>query len=420
MEIHLAKHNNFENSDSEDPCEGSSETKQLSIASIFQSRAEHDIRALLEQNILRWVVSDDVVFTAIESPMFQQIFKDLPDAPLPFFSRTVVCCIDADFDRCRIQLIDELARTCSTIALSLDVWTSKNQKAILGVIGHCVSTGFKHQERVLEFSELAGSHSRENMAEPLQKMLIEPHFEDKLLTITADNASNNETLASELYLNPLEDCNSENYMVPGKGRLRFQGIDSYIRCLARVLNLMVRDILSGMKCGDHKPAIEACDLLQGNKKIRRQSALARIRIMARWILRTPQRRQQWKVTCQANGLNDKFIEYDVETRWNSTYRMIKGALQAKTQIRKWIEHQTQFPSFSADDWLQLQQLEMTLSKFDEFTQLVSRRQTQISLAIHIYSELNDMLEDAASAQGGFSGLSSVITSAVSAGMKEYK
>jgi hypothetical protein len=209
MKTHLAKHNIFEKSDPEDPCEGSSETKQLSIASIFQSRAEGDIRALLEQNILRWVVTDDVAFTAIESPAFQQIFKDLPDAPLPLSSRTVVRRIDADFDHCRIRLIDELARTCSTIALSLHVWTSKNHKAILGVIGHWVSTDFKYQERVLEFSELAGSHSGENMAETLQKMLVELRIEGKLLTITADNASSNETLASVLYFNLLEEYNSE-------------------------------------------------------------------------------------------------------------------------------------------------------------------------------------------------------------------
>jgi hypothetical protein len=126
------------------------------------------------------------------------------------------------------------------------------------------------------------------------------------------------------------------------------------------------------------------------------------------------------VICQSNGLKDKFIEYDVETRWNSTYRMIQDAFQAKAQIKKWIEHQNQFPPFSPDDWLQLQQLEMILSKFDEFTQLVSRRQSQISLAIPIYYELHDMLEDASSAQGDFLGLSSDIASAVSAGMKKYK
>ena len=112
------------------------------------------------------------------------------------------------------------------------------------------------------------------MAETLQKMLVELRIEEKLLTITANNASNNETLASELYFNLLEECNLESSKVPSKGRLRFQGINSYIRCLAHVLNLIVRDILSGMKCGDYKSAIKACDLLQGNKKIGRQSTLA--------------------------------------------------------------------------------------------------------------------------------------------------
>ncbi|KAJ5982209.1 hypothetical protein N7451_012309 [Penicillium sp. IBT 35674x] len=250
------------------------------------------------------------------------------------------------------------------------------------------------------------------MAELLQSMLSELQLEDKLLTITADNASNNVTLASELYFNLAEKYTSDGFDPSCSGRLRFLGIDSYIRCLAHVLNLIVSDILSAMKSGDHRSAAEACDLLQDNPKMGQHSALARLRIMALWISRTPQRRQQWKV--------DKFIEYDVETRWNSTYRMIQDAFHARPQIKKWIEHQNQFPPFLSEDWPQLQQLELILSKFDEFTLLVSRRQSQISLAIPIYYELHDMLEDAASAQGEFSDISSDIAAAVSAGMKKYK
>ncbi|KAL3262695.1 hypothetical protein ABHI18_002508 [Aspergillus niger] len=377
MKSHLAKHNLFEKLGSDHPTENSSVIKQHSIASMFQSRTESDVQA-------------------VESPAILQIFKDLPNAPLPFSSRTLVRRIDADFDHHRIELINELTRTCSTIALSLDVWTSKNHKAILGVIGHWLTPDFRYRERVLEFNEPCGSHSGKNMAEVLQKTLEELQIEEKLLTITADNASNNETLLSELYFNVAEKHSSQESTVSGQRRLRFQGVDSYIRCLAHVLNLIE------------------------NEKIGRHSALARLRIMALWILRTPQRRQQWKVTCQTHGLNDKFIEYDVETRWNSTYRMIQDALQAKVQVRKWIEHQNQFPPFSADDWLQLHQLHMVLSKFDEFTQLASRQQSQISLAIPIYYELHDMLEDAASAQGDFAGLSSDITSAISTGMRKYK
>lgn len=421
MKAHLAKHNISEKVGERDRDRESCTTKQPSITSIFRNRVEQDVRDLLERNILRWIVRDDIAFTAIESPAFQQIFTDLPDVPLPFSSsRTIARRIDSDFNQCRAQLIDELVKTCSTIALSLDVWTSKNHKSILGVIGHWLTPTFEYRERVLEFSEITGSHSGENMAELLQNMLSELQLEDKLLTITADNASNNEALASELYFNLSETYPSDSLDPSCSGHLRFLGIDSYIRCLAHVLNLIVSDILSAKKSGDHRSAAEACNLLQENKNMGQHSALARLRIMALWISRTPQRQQQWKVVCQSNGLKDKLIEYDVETRWNATYRMIQDAFQARPQIKKWIELQNQFPPFSSEDWSQLQQLELILSKFDEFTQLVSRRQSQISLAIPIYYELHDMLEDAASRKGEFAGITSDIAAAIYVGMRKYK
>lgn len=168
-----------------------------------------------------------MAFTAIESPAFQQIFKDLPNVPLPFTSsRTVVRRIDSDFDHCRVQLNAELAQTCSTIAFSMDAWTSKNHKAILGVIDHWLTPNFEYQERVLVFSELAESHSGENMAELLQKLLAELHIEQKLLSITADNASHNDTFMSELYFNLTEKYNPENSSSSKNGHLHFQGADS--------------------------------------------------------------------------------------------------------------------------------------------------------------------------------------------------
>lgn len=62
---------------------------------------------------------------------------------------------------------------CSTIALSLDIWTSKNYKAILGVIGHWLTPTFNYQEQVLEFTKLSRPYSGEIMAEVVQSMLSE-------------------------------------------------------------------------------------------------------------------------------------------------------------------------------------------------------------------------------------------------------
>ncbi|KAL4866175.1 hypothetical protein BDV12DRAFT_187590 [Aspergillus spectabilis] len=195
---------------------------------MFQSKAEHNTEDLLGQNILCWIVTNDVAFI----------------------------------------LKNELSQTCSTITLSLDVCTSKNHKSILGV----------YQECVLDFSKLVGSHSGENMAE-------------MLYNIIADNVSNNDTLMSELYFNLTENQNSERAGSLTKGHLRFQDVDSYICCLAHVLNRIMSDVLSALKSGGHAVTMKACALLQENKEIRQYSALARLRNMVLWIFRTPQQQQ---------------------------------------------------------------------------------------------------------------------------------
>ncbi|KAJ5085382.1 hypothetical protein N7532_003037 [Penicillium argentinense] len=420
MMFHLSKHGIIlsgpENSSEDDR----SSIKQPSVSSFFQKRTEEQRAKVLEQNLVRWVVIDDMAFDAIESPPFQQIFQDL-GVSLPFASRmTMARRIDRDFDNCREQLIEELEQTCQTISLSLDAWTSKNSKAMFGVVGHWLTVDFQYRERVLEFTELHGIHSGENMAEILQTLLTELRIEHKLLAITADNATSNERLLSELYLNLTEKFQAMYGAVSAARALRFQGVDSYIRCTAHVLNLIVSDILVMLQAGDHASANAACDLMQENKEIGPQSPLARLRIMALWIARTPQRKQQWKIICQSNGLKDKFIEYDVDTRWNSTHRMLRDALNAKQQIKKWIHHQLDFPPFSAEDWDRLQQIEGFLARFEEFTLTVSKRQPQITLAIPIYYELHDLLHDAASREGEFSDLHLEISAAAAAGLKKFQ
>jgi hypothetical protein len=52
---------------------------------------------------------------------------------------------------------------------------------------------------VLEFTELQGTHSGENLANAVENMLVELNLEHKLISITGDNAGNNEAMASELY-----------------------------------------------------------------------------------------------------------------------------------------------------------------------------------------------------------------------------
>ncbi|KAK9327500.1 hypothetical protein V1520DRAFT_263328, partial [Lipomyces starkeyi] len=135
-----------------------------------------------------------------------------------------------------------------------------------------------------------------------------------------------------------------------------------------------------------------CDQIRDGKPIGPHSALSRLRILSTWILRSPQRREGWKSLCSVNGLNDKYIEYDVDTRWNSTYRMLQGGIAAKEQIRCYLNAVRLLPPFTASDWEQLEQIATVLEKFDEFTNLVSSKGLSISLSIGMYYELQDLLD----------------------------
>lgn len=413
MRLHLSKHSIY-SPDTASP-EASKKPKST-ILNLLGAKEKENLthQQLLEKNILRWIVTEKQAFTTIESPDFQQIFHDIPGISLPFTSRhTVRQRLIENFNVQRLQLKEELSITCKTIALSLDIWTSKNHLPILGIIGHWLTEDFEYQEKVLEFTELCGTHSGENLAAAVETLLEELGLEHKLITITGDNASNNETMVSELFHNLQENLNSAPL---------FQGLDSYVRCLAHILNLIVKDIFRALKSGNTEEAHTACDCLRDGIPwpSATQGALAKLRIFALWIDRSPQRRKKWTDICQIANLPGKFIEYDVDTRWNSTFRMLSDGLHAKCQINKFLEWQKDFPPFTTKDWNRLAQIYDVLLKFNEFTLFVSKKKPQISLTVPIYYELHDLLNEASERKGRFSGLDEDIALAIKEGMKKYK
>ncbi|KAK9350097.1 ribonuclease H-like domain-containing protein, partial [Lipomyces doorenjongii] len=167
-----------------------------------------------------------------------------------------------------------------------------------------------------------------------------------------------------------------------------------------------------------------CDSLSNREacSFEDQSALARLRILALWIDRSPQRRQKWKEMCKFLDLPDKFIEYDVDTRWNSTFRMLSDGLKARTQINKFLQLQSDLPMpcFSGSDWARLQQIHDILSKFNELTLFISNRKPQISLTVPMYYELHELLEDASERSGKFSAIDKDNADAVKNGLRKYR
>ena len=118
---------------------------------------------------------------------------------MPFTLRnTLTSQIAAQFELDCQQLVKELATSCQTIAVSLDGWMSNNDISILGVIGHWLTEDFEYKEALLEYAEIEGLKSGKNISAIVLQLLDELDLERKLLSITADNALNNETLMVEV------------------------------------------------------------------------------------------------------------------------------------------------------------------------------------------------------------------------------
>lgn len=192
----------------------------------------------LEQTLVRWVVQTRQPFTTVEHSSFKAIF-DAVAVELPLrCADTLRDRVKNEFEDYRQGLRRELAQTCDSIAIALDTWTSEHQLSIIAVIGHWITPSFERREALLDFVELPGPHSGENMAAVVLAMLHELNIAPKLLTITGDNAGNNGTMCDTLYAELSKVYDDEDGDFRLRPLMRFHGRASFIRCLTHIINLI--------------------------------------------------------------------------------------------------------------------------------------------------------------------------------------
>ena len=374
-----------------------------------------------EQALIQWVVQTRQPFTVVEHPAFKAIFQAVK-ADLPIKSAdTLYNRVENKFVHGRDHLKQELGANCQTIALSLDVWTSEHQLAILGVIGHWITPAFDKREELLELIEIQGPHSGENLAEIVLAMLDELEIASKLLTITGDNAGNNGTLCEALQTELLKTYDDEDDPFRMKPLMRFRGRQSFIPCLAHVINLICKQILASLKSGSIREAKATLDELATQKEPSftsihtTKSAVIKIRLLILWIARSPQRRQEWKKVSP-----NKQVRYDVDNRWNSTYLMIADAIRLRRELTQFVRTHTnvQALQLTEHDWLTLQQLEKVLKPFWDHTNTVSKACPTIVESLPIYWHLDDLLDDIQGGSGDFEGVNKDIRAAVEGGIRK--
>ena len=151
------------------------------------------------------------------------------------------------------------------------------------------------QKRVLSFVHVPPPRTGLDIADGIYKCLKEWEIEDKIFTISVDNAAYNDRAVRTL---------KENFS--RVKRLSCGGRLFHIRCCAHILNLLVKD---------------------GLAKI--EYVIEEVREGIKYINHSEARRQIFSNVAHQLQIRDRKLLLDVPTRWNSTYDVLSIALKFK-------------------------------------------------------------------------------------------
>ncbi|KAJ6125924.1 hypothetical protein N7471_010417 [Penicillium samsonianum] len=259
-------------------------------------KRESFTKELWQQDILTAITGLRLPFLIIENPLFQRLLQRAQSSPLPLefpSAKTIQC-----------QLRDT-----------------------------------KYRELLLEFEPLHGSHTGVNLGTVLFEVLQRYQLVERVLAVTTDNASNNQTLVGRVH-EQLESLNISTTTPIIR-----------VPCIAHVIQLSLKSLLGYMKL---EPVNEATQRewsenqsqsLRASQRKGIISTLSKVRGLAVFINASPQRRDTFR-SLQIEGSKLLPIQ-DVKTRWNSTFLMLRRAKRLQLVFNKYCS-ENQYAQFTLD------------------------------------------------------------------------
>jgi hypothetical protein len=152
---------------------------------------------------------------------------DIPSA------RTIRRLLDTTVQEQQQSILSKLPKG-SHISIALDCWTSPFNQAFMAITGYFIDQDWNYYEVLLGFEHLHGSHTGGNLSETVIQILQAHGIADQVLSITTDNASNNNTMMTGIQekMQSLVPSGTSIFRVP---------------CIAHVIQLSLQQLLGKLK-----------------------------------------------------------------------------------------------------------------------------------------------------------------------------
>jgi hypothetical protein len=168
----------------------------------LSSIATHDLDpAVIEQLYVRWITTCSVSFRMATLSEFRALLCYLNLEIDNWLPNSIPTIRTWTLRTCKTQkhrIKREVQSALSKVHFTVDLWTSPNALAILGIIAHYISESSQLEHSVLALRELDGKHSGQNITGCIMQVIDDYGIASKVGYFMMDNADNNDTMMEAL------------------------------------------------------------------------------------------------------------------------------------------------------------------------------------------------------------------------------
>lgn len=375
---HLRKHHPKEHDEFLALSRGKAPSRQESLQQAFERQGKlspDNVKAKeITEKVLHFIVLDDQPLSVVENEGFRNLMAYLqPRYSLPSRKYLSETALPELYSIVAKKLADKL-KGVRSMSFTTDIWTSDVcPMSLLSLTVHWVGSDYGLCSAVLQVKKCRGSHNRTTIAAALTDVLdhwmIPPQ---KVHVILRDNASNMRAAMQDMSV-------------------------SNLGCFAHSLQLVVNEGVISQR--------SVSDALASSRKIVahfKHSQLAQSR------LEDLQREMQGT----AETTTPSRLVQDVQTRWNSSYYMIKSLLKEKRPLCAYAADHNLPATLSANDWALIEKTATVLDPFEELTRKISSATSTAADVIPAVTVLQRLLGENTGADSGIKTMKSTLLQAV--------
>ncbi|XP_044749613.1 zinc finger BED domain-containing protein 6-like [Coccinella septempunctata] len=265
-------------------------------------------------------------FSIVEERGFKKLCRWIPGYELPTQETLSNSIMTEQYSKLHEKVYRQLTTEVKSICLTAEMWTSLKTESYLALIGHYLNEELDQKTLLLGCCQLPDTSST-NIAEAIGKLVDKYHLRSKVNFIITDNAS--------------------NIVRAVKDEFRWD----HFCCYADSLNSIVKNALQHVE-----PQIDKVRKIVDHVNNSTSSS---------------ERLRKYQIQ---HGQDPKHLIQAVDTRWNSTFFMLKRFIELKDAVGSMLSRSVANPNelvMKKEDWQLCNELCQILSRFEELTRSMS-------------------------------------------------